>query len=253
MYFTKYMKDYLNYDGLAVMAHRGGSLEAPENTIESFKYSLEIGSDIIETDIQLSSDGVPYIFHDDDLKRILGIHKNFNELLSSEIDELNIFGDYKIPTLEETLKQFPNTRFQIDFKTDEVVDPAIEIINKFPHIKKNLCVASFSSRRLQNIKSKLSGITYSMGPHEVLKLLLKSFGLYRSKVSGDCLQIPIYRYGIKIVTKRFVDFCKHENIKISVWTINSTEEMNYLIDLKVDGIITDKPKALIDLLTSTNT
>ena len=52
------MKDYLNYDGLAVMAHRGGSLEAPENTIESFLYSLEIGSDIIETDIQLSSDGV---------------------------------------------------------------------------------------------------------------------------------------------------------------------------------------------------
>ena len=64
------MKDYLNYDGLAVMAHRGGSLEAPENTIESFRYALEIGSDIIETDIQLSSDGIPYIFHDDDLKRI---------------------------------------------------------------------------------------------------------------------------------------------------------------------------------------
>ena len=247
------MKDYLNYDGLAVMAHRGGSLEAPENTIESFNYSLEIGSDIIETDIQLSSDGIPYIFHDDDLKRISGLEKNFNELLSSEIDELNIFGDYKIPTLEETLKQFPNTKFQIDFKTDDVVDPAIEIINKFPNVKKNLCVASFSSHRLQNIKSKLSDVTYSMGPYEVLKLLLKSFGIYRGEISGDCLQIPIYRYGIKIVTRRFVDFCKRENIKISVWTINSIEEMNYLIDLKVDGIITDKPKALIDLLTSTNT
>ena len=247
------MKDYLNYNGLAVMAHRGGSLEAPENTIESFNYSLEIGSDIIETDIQLSSDGIPYIFHDDDLKRITGLEKNFNELSSSEIDELNIFGDHKIPTLEETLKQFPNTKFQIDFKTDEVVDPAIEIINKFPNIKKNLCVASFSSRRLRIIKSKLSGITYSMGPYEVLKLLLKSFGLHRIKVSGDCLQIPIYRYGIKIVTKRFVDFCKRENIKISVWTINSTEEMDYLIGLNVDGIITDKPKALIDLLASKNT
>ena len=111
------MKDYLNYDGLAVMAHRGGSLEAPENTLESFKYAIEIGSDIIETDIHLSSDGIPYIFHDDDLKRIPGIEKNFNELLASEIDELNIFDDYKIPTLEETLKQFPNTKFQIDFKT----------------------------------------------------------------------------------------------------------------------------------------
>ena len=247
------MKDYLNYDGLAVMAHRGGSLEAPENTIESFKYALEIGSDIIETDIQLSSDGVPYIFHDDDLKRIPGIEKNFNDLLASEIDELNIFGDFKIPTLEETLKQFPDTKFQIDFKTDEVVDPAIEIINKLPHVKKNLCIASFSSQRLQKIKSKLSDVTYSMGPHEVLKLLLKSFGIYRGEVGGDCLQIPIYRYGIKIVTKRFVDFCKRENIKISVWTINSTEEMDYLIDLDVDGIITDKPKALINLLASRNT
>jgi Glycerophosphoryl diester phosphodiesterase len=92
-----------------------------------------------------------------------------------------------------------------------------------------------------------------MGPHEVLKLLLKSFGIYRGEVGGDCLQIPIYRYGIKIVTKRFVDFCKRENIKISVWTINSTEEMDYLIDLDVDGIITDKPKALINLLASRNT
>ena len=247
------MKDYLNYDGLAVMAHRGGSLEAPENTLESFKYALEIGSDIIETDIQLSFDGIPYIFHDDDLKRIPGIEKNFNELLASEIDELRIFDDYKIPTLEETLKQFPNTKFQIDFKTDEVVDPAIEIINKLPHIKKNLCVASFSSQRLQKIKSKLSDVTYSMGPHEVLKLLLKSFGIYRGEISGDCLQIPIYRYGIKIVTQRFVDFCKRENIKISVWTINSIEEMDYLIGLDVDGIITDKPKALINLLASRNT
>lgn len=247
------MKDYLNYNGLAVMAHRGGSLEAPENTIESFKYAIEIGSDIIETDIQLSSDGVPYIFHDDDLKRIPGIEKDFNDLLASEIDELNIFGDFKIPTLEETLKQFPDTKFQIDFKTDEVVDPAIEIINKLPHVKKNLCIASFSSQRLQKIKSKLSDVTYSMGPHEVLKLLLKSFGIYRGEVGGDCLQIPIYRYGIKIVTKRFVDFCKRENIKISVWTINSTEEMDYLIDLDVDGIITDKPKALINLLASRNT
>ncbi len=211
------MKDYLNYDGLAVMAHRGGSLEAPENTIESFKYALEIGSDIIETDIQLSSDGIPYIFHDDDLKRIPGIEKNFNELLASEIDELNIFDDHKIPTLEET------------------------------------CVASFSSQRLKKIKSKLSDVTYSMGPHEVLKLLLKSFGIYRGEISGDCLQIPIYRYGIKIVTRRFVDFCKRENIKISVWTINSIEEMDYLIDLDVDGIITDKPKALINLLASKNT
>ena len=246
------MKDYLNYDGLAVMAHRGGSLEAPENTIESFFYSLKIGSDIIETDVQLSSDGIPYIFHDDDLKRISGIDKCFNELSSSQINELNIFDNCKIPTLEEVLLKFPDTKFQIDFKTDEVVEPAIEIINKFPNIKENLCIASFSSKRLKTIKNNLNGVVLSMGPQEVLKLLLKSFGLYSGEILGDCLQIPIYRYGIKIVTKRFVDFCKSKNIKLSVWTINDIEEMNYLIDLGVDGIITDKPKALIELLNSRN-
>ena len=247
------MKDYLNYDGLAVMAHRGGSLEAPENTIESFFYSLEIGSDIIETDIQLSSDGVPYIFHDDDLKRIPGVDERFNELSSSQINNLDIFKDYKIPTLEEVFSKFPDTKFQIDFKTDEVVDPAIEVINKFPNIKKNLCIASFSSKRLNTIKNKLDDVVLSMGPQEVLKLLLKSFSLYYGNISGDCLQIPIYRYGIKIVTKRFVNFCKSKNIKISVWTINDIDEMNYLIDLGVDGIITDRPKVLVDLLNSKNT
>ena len=65
------MKRYLEYDGLKVLAHRGGAEESFENTLESFEYSQSIGCEFIETDVQASSDGVPYIFHDDDLKRIL--------------------------------------------------------------------------------------------------------------------------------------------------------------------------------------
>ena len=63
---------YLDVPGVAISAHRGGSIEAPENTIESFEYSIELGSSYIETDVQLSSNGIPYIFHDDDLKRLFG-------------------------------------------------------------------------------------------------------------------------------------------------------------------------------------
>ena len=66
------MKDYLKYDGIAVLAHRGGALESYENTLESFDYSIGLGCKYIETDVQLSSDGVPYIFHDEDLKRLTG-------------------------------------------------------------------------------------------------------------------------------------------------------------------------------------
>ena len=77
---------YLNISGVAISAHRGGSLEAPENTIESFEYSIKIGSSYIETDVQLSSDGIPYIFHDDDLNRLFGKDIMFNSLHSNEIN-----------------------------------------------------------------------------------------------------------------------------------------------------------------------
>ena len=71
---------YLNEPGVSISAHRGGSIEAPENTLESFRYAVDIGSAYIETDVQLSADGIPFIFHDDDLKRLLGKDIIFNSL-----------------------------------------------------------------------------------------------------------------------------------------------------------------------------
>ena len=87
-----------------------------------------------------------------------------------------------------------------------------------------------------------------MGPKQILQLLLASFGLYKQKVPGDCLQVPIYHYGLKLVTKRFVNYVQSIGLKIHVWTINDVDTMQKLINLGVDGIITDKPKILSDLL-----
>ena len=241
------MKRYLEYDGLKVLAHRGGAEESFENTLESFKYSQSIGCEFIETDVQASSDGVPYIFHDDDLKRILNKSVKFNELSSKEIDELQIFEKYKIPKLSETLIQFPNLLFQIDFKTDEVVNPALDIINK-TNSSSRVCVASFNSNRLDKVRGSYPDLCISMGPNEVAKTLIASFGLYKGNIAGDCLQIPMKYYGIKIVTKRFVDYVKSRGLKIMVWTINDVKTFKHLIDLKVDGIITDKPKLLFETL-----
>ena len=239
---------YLDVPGVAISAHRGGSIEAPENTIESFEYSIELGSSYIETDVQLSSNGIPYIFHDNDLKRLFGKNIIFNSLHSDEIDELILFDKYKIPTLESTLQKFPDTLFQIDVKTDEVVLPTMEVIKKTNSTDK-VCIASFSSKRLKQVHKLYPEICLSMGPFEVMKLLLASFGLYRNKVPGNCLQIPIYQYGIKLVTKRFIDYIHSIGLKIHVWTINDEDTMQKLIDLGVDGIITDRPKALKDLLS----
>ena len=158
---------YLDVPGVAISAHRGGSIEAPENTIESFEYSIELGSSYIETDVQLSSNGIPYIFHDDDLKRLFGKNIIFNSLHSDEIDELILFDKYKIPTLESTLQKFPDTLFQIDVKTDEVVLPTMKVIEKTNSTDK-VCIASFSSKRLKQVHKLYPEICLSMGPFEVM-------------------------------------------------------------------------------------
>ncbi len=243
------MKSYLNYSGVAVLAHRGGSLESYENTIESFHYSKNIGCKFIETDVQLSSDGIPYIFHDDTFLRLLGKNIIFNSLDSSEIDKLRLFENHPIPKLDTVLKTFPDLYFQIDVKTDEVSLPTLEVIKK-NNAMNRVCIASFSSKRLQNVYKQYPDICLSMGPNEVLKMLLSSFGLYRKSINGHCLQIPIYQYGIKLVTKRFVEFVHKKGLKICVWTINDETTFKNLIDIGVDGIITDKPKLLFETLES---
>jgi len=124
------MKPYLNYSGLAVLAHRGGSIESYENTLASFAYAQSIGCKYIETDVQVSLDGIPYIFHDESLERITGINSIFSSITSSEIDKMRIFNDHPIPKLDTALKEFPELFFQIDLKTDLVAIPALEVIKK---------------------------------------------------------------------------------------------------------------------------
>jgi len=241
------MKRYLDYDGLKVLAHRGGAEESFENTTESFEYSQLLGCEFIETDVQVSSDGIPYIFHDDDLKRILNKPVRFDSLSSNEIDDLSIFNSCKIPKLSDTLLRFPNLCFQIDFKTDEVVMPALDVINDM-NVFDRVCIASFNSTRLQNVRSLYPDLCISMGPNEVFKTLLASLNLFKGEIPGDCLQIPMSYYGIKIVSKRFVDFVHSRGLKIMIWTINDIKTFKYLIDLGVDGIITDKPKLLFQTI-----
>lgn len=238
---------YLQQPGISISAHRGGSLEAPENTLEAFQYALEIGSQYIETDVQLSSDGIPYIFHDDDLNRILGKDIAFSSMTSTEINRLIIFEKYTVPTLETALLRFPKALFQIDVKTDEVAMPAMKVIQQCEALDR-VCIASFNSERLKKVSVAYPEVCLSMGPKEVFKLLLASFKLYNSDIPGHCLQIPIYQYGLKLVTKRFVSFVQNRGLKIAVWTINDEKTMQTLIDLGVDGIITDKPNALKELL-----
>ena len=243
------MKNYLLPSGCSIFAHRGGCLEASENTLESFQYALNIGSQYIETDVQLSQDGKVYIFHDDSLKRVVGIDKNFSDLPSSEIDSIKIFNGNAIPTLEEVLETFPNARFNIDLKTDLVAEPALEILKKH-NAQDRVCIASFSDERIDLARKYIPSICTSMGPNQILQIRLGAWKFINPKIVSDCVQIPIYKYGIKLASKTMVDFCHANHLKVHVWTINDAKTMKKLISIGVDGIITDRPKLLKEVLKS---
>ena len=235
-----FFNDY-NFFGFV---HRGGDEEKTENTLEAFQYSSDLGFVFMETDVQSTLDGKVVIFHDETLERVAGINKKVSQLTFQEIKKIDLINGGKIPSLEETLASFPNLRFNIDIKVDSAVKETLKIIkqnNAFDRV----CLAAFSTKRL-NLIRRLAGpeLCSSMGQAEIVRLLLNSFGLKLRISSGLCAQVPVSQFGITIVSNRFVKKVHALNKLIHVWTIDEKEEMFRLIDLGVDGLMTDKPTVL---------
>ena len=251
--------------------HRGGDEKKTENTLEAFQYSSDLGFVFMETDVQSTSDGRVVIFHDADLKRIAGIDKKIKDLTFDEVTNIDLINGGKIPSLEETLFSFPNLRFNIDIKTNSAVEESIKII-KSQEALTRVCLASFSNKRIRRIR-KLAGSQSctSMSQLEVVNaifhVLAENLGSginLRRKMRGDeayfkskwmrttipfngipdCAQVPVGQWGIPIVTQSFIRIMNLLGKFVHVWTIDEPEEMNRLIDLGVDGLMTDKPSIL---------
>ena len=251
--------------------HRGGDEKKTENTLEAFQYSSDLGFVFMETDVQSTSDGRVVIFHDADLKRIAGIDKKIKDLTFDEVTNIDLINGGKIPSLEETLFSFPNLRFNIDIKTNSAVEESIKIIKSHEALTR-VCLASFSNKRIRRIR-KLAGSQSctSMSQLEVVNaifhVLAENLGSginLRRKMRGDeayfkskwmrttipfngipdCAQVPVGQWGIPIVTQSFIRIMNLLGKFVHVWTIDEPEEMNRLIDLGVDGLMTDKPSIL---------
>ena len=224
--------------------HRGGDEEKTENTLEAFQYSSDLGFVFMETDVQSTKDGEVVVFHDVDLYRIAGIKKKINEFKYKELKEIELIGGGRIPSLDELLSSFGNLRFNIDIKSDEAVTKGVEIVKSHNALDR-VCLASFSSKRLDKIR-KLSGLHLcsSMGMSEVAKLVMKSFKIPFADQTGDCAQVPVTQWGLPVVTSAFIKEAHKQNKFVHVWTIDEEDEMNRLIKLGVDGLMTDKPSVL---------
>lgn len=241
------------------MAHRGGAKmpanEGVENTAAAFARAVDLGYTYLETDVHVSADNVVYAFHDADLHRTVGIEARLEDLPSGQVDEALVDGREPLPRLGDLLEQFPDARFNIDVKSDRAVEPTAAVVNA-SGVAHRVCLASFSQSRLSRLRDLCPDAARSAGPVEVAALRLGPLRVIRAHVARhgvDCVQVPVRRGPVTLVDRGLVRHAHALGVQVHVWTVDEADEMNRLLDLGVDGIVTDRPDVLKDVLVDRGT
>jgi len=243
---------YLNSDKPVAIAHRGGSYLGSENTMEAFENAINMGFKFLETDIQITRDKKLIAFHDDTLNRVTDGKGYLRNKTWNELRKIKVAGKYNIPLLSDILYSWPEINLNIDPKNNSSISTLIEFLKK-NNVFDRICIGSFSGKRLDNLRKIFgSALCTSAGPLEVLKLKLSSLNLRNFDIDANCVQVPLKYFGIKIIDRNFIDFCHELNLKVHVWTINEIQEMEKLLDLGVDGIMSDNLEGLKTVLTKRN-
>ncbi len=238
---------YLRNSGPIAIAHRGGALETPENTREAFAYASSLGYRYIETDAQLSNDGVVIAFHDDELDRVSNASGKIDTWDWEDLQQISINEHGRLIDIETLLREYPGTYFNIDAKSDAVVAPLLDVLDRTGSWDR-VCIGSFSDDRLRQVRDgRGEAVCTSYGPRGTLRCMLASFGLPIEPPLGDALQLPPTYRGVPLLTKRLIDHAHERGLFVHAWTIDSEAEMHRLLDLGVDGIMTDRPTVLKDV------
>ena len=229
------------------IAHRGGNTEAAENTMAAFAAAVALGYTHFETDVHATADGVLVAFHDEDLERMTGLPGGIASRRWADLAALELPGGEHIPTLDEVLDGFPDRFLNVDPKADGAVVPLAEAIERHGAIDR-VCVGSFSDRRTGRLRRRLGPcLCTSPGPAGVARVLAAARGLRVGRLPYGCLQIPP-RLGPIRLTSSLVRSVHRLGLRVHVWTINDRTEMLRLLDLGVDGIMTDDIRLLRDVL-----
>jgi len=242
-----------------IIAHRNGRALLPGNTLEAAVNALSVGADILELDIHLSADNVLVVRHDDTIDSTTNGTGKIAEMTLAELSLYEVgFNEYdypektaqkgiRIPTLEAFFVGFPAKKFLIELKPDDAHTGAhlCQLVKKYDLINQ-VMVGSFSSSVLQHFRKKCPEIPTSLGESEVMWIVaLNWVGLgHLYDPPGFSVQLPVEHNGIKVVSRSLVKTLRELNLSLDVWTVNSVHEMKELINLGVNGIITDRPELL---------
>ena len=233
------------------MAHRGGAIEHLENTMPAFEACVKLGYRYLETDVRVTADGVLVAFHDPGLERVTDRAGRIEHLPWAEVAVARIGGREPVLALEELLSAWPDIRFNLDIKAAGVLAPLVRLVRRL-NVADRICLSSFSDARIAAAR-RLFGpaVCTSLGPRGVAALRLSSYspraaGLVR--IQAGCAQVPLQLGGRALVDERFLVAAHDRGLQVHVWTVDTLEETTALLDLGVDGIMTDRPTMLRDVL-----
>ncbi|PZH10462.1 glycerophosphodiester phosphodiesterase [Streptomyces sp. NTH33] len=231
---------YLDHPGPIPFAHRGGAADGLENTVAQFRRAVGLGYRYIETDVHATADGRLVAFHDATLDRVTDGAGRIADLPWQDVRHARVAGREPVPLFEELLETFPEARWNVDVKAEPALRPLLELIER-TNAWGRVCVGSFSEARVVRAQ-RLAGprLATSYGTRGVLGLRLRSWGvpaaLRRSAVAA---QVPVSHSGVPVVDPLFVRAAHARGLHVHVWTVNEPERMHRLLDLGVDGIMTD--------------
>nr|WP_202513445.1 MULTISPECIES: glycerophosphodiester phosphodiesterase family protein [unclassified Streptomyces] len=231
-------------------AHRGGAADGIENTAAAFRRAADAGYRYFETDVHASADGRLVAFHDATLDRVTDAGGRLAELPWSEISRARVAGREPLPLFEELLEAFPEARWNVDIKAEAALEPLVELI-RATGAWDRVCVGSFSEARVARAH-RLAGprLATSYGVRGILGMRLRSYGIPAPLRAGAvCAQVPESQNGVRVVDRRFVREAHARGLQVHVWTVNERERMAALLDLGVDGIMTDHIETLRTVLS----
>jgi len=237
------------------MAHRGGATYLPnvgiENTARAFAAAVALGYDYLETDVRASADGVAVVVHDVRLDRLCGVPVRVAEATWAELSTLRVGGRERLPRLDEVLAAFPAVRFNVDVKSDDVVEPTLAAVRAAGAAERVL-LASFSDRRIRRIRALAGpGVATSCSSAEVALMRLgrpAAAAATAVRRGAGCAQVPRHLRGVPVATEAFVCRAHELGLQVHVWAVEDGPGMHQMLDLGVDGLIVDRIDVLQDAL-----
>ena len=239
---------FLDHPHPLAFAHRGGALENDENTLAAFSHAVSLGYRYIETDVQASRDGVPVLFHDERLARMTGEEGGIGDRDWRDLERMRTTGGQPLLRLDDALGCFPGARFNIEPKTDAAVEPLADAIRRC-EASDRVCIGGFDLRRTHRLRRLLGGdVCWSPDWRGVLGIWLAGWGVPTKTAAFPVLQAPRSWRGIAVVTPRFLAEAHGRGMQVHVWTVDEAQEMERLLDMGVDGLMTDRPTVLKQVL-----